>query len=105
MGQIWMQIPWISGSLLDAIQQTFLGFTCGDKGGQYSQLSVDREDPSGPVIFESNSWDASSGWVMDVLAKEVCKTAIEDEAKSNNPDKHAKFFWSIVAAIFGFPVR
>jgi len=70
---------------------TYLGFTCGSEGGQYSQLSVDREDLDGYVSFDSGSWDASSGWVMDVLAKEVCKTAIEDEAKSHKPEKHTRF--------------
>ena len=87
-GEYWHMRMWLPKEHKYA---RYLGFTCGSEGGQYSQLSVDREDLDGYVSFDSGSWDASSGWVMDVLAKEVCKTAIEDEAKSHKPEKHTRF--------------
>ena len=56
----------------------YLGFTCGETGGQYTQLTVDREDPDGYVSFDGNSWDAKDGWVMYRLASSVCKFAIKN---------------------------
>ena len=57
----------------------YIGILCGNGSGSYSELNVDRKYPEGFVGFDTETWDSTSGWVMDRLAQDVCKQAIKDE--------------------------
>jgi hypothetical protein len=55
---------------------SLFGFTCGENGGSYSELSVDRKDKDGFVGFDSDNWSVNGDRLIDQLAQEVCKIGL-----------------------------
>ena len=58
---------------------SLFGFTCGENGGSYSELSVDRKDKDGFVGFDSDNWNVNGDRLIDQLAQEVCKIGLKSD--------------------------